>query len=152
MINREYNNDFFGWEGTISRKNYTINLFIVCMMCIVLSFVNFQAFEPFIPFKFLLTIIVFMADLIRLVLVMCALSLVYRRIIDFSVTKTYQFQLNMKRLFVFLFVVPVLYILCIRSFLSFMPVFINILDILIGFIVIPLSIICSIVFCFIKAF
>ncbi len=150
MSNKLYNNDFFGWEGSISRKNYTINILIVTALYIVLSFVNFNAFEPFIPLKFLLTIMVFMAELLKLILVMCALSLIYRRISDFAGTKPYQFQLNMKRLFVFLYVVPALYILCIRYFFDIMPFFIQIADFVVFLILIPLAFLSAVVFSFIK--
>ena len=112
--------------------------------------VNFQAFEPYVPFKFLLSIVAFMAELIKLVLVMCVLSLVYRRISDFAGTKPYQFQLNMKRLFVFLYVVPTLYLMCVRYFFDIMPELINILDMVTFFVLIPLAVLASLVFCFIK--
>lgn len=151
MINKNYNNDFFGWEGVISRKNYAINLFIVFALYIVLSLVNFQAFEPFIPIKFLLTVLVFMSEILKLVIVMCALSLIYRRIADFSGTKPYKFQMNMRRLFVFLYVVPALYLLCIRYFFNFMPLLIQIADLMVFLLLIPLALISSIVFCFIKS-
>ena len=150
MINKDYNNDFFGWNGSIARKNYAINILIVFALYVVLSFVNFNAFEPFIPIKFLLTVLIFMSDILKIVLVMCALSLVYRRITDFSGTKPYKFQLNMKRLFVFLYVVPALYLLCVRYFFDFMPLFIQIADFLVFLILIPLAFISSLVFCFIK--
>ncbi len=150
MLNKNYNNNFFGWEGYISRKNYTINILIATALYIVLSLVNFKAFEPFIPFKFLLTVLIFMAGLLKLVVIMCILSLVYRRIADFSITKPYQFQMNMKRIFVFLYVVPVLYILCVRYFFDFMPVLIQIADFLVFFLLMPLAFLFSIIFCFIK--
>lgn len=150
MINKDYNNDFFGWNGSIARKNYAINIFIVFALYVVLSLVNFNAFEPFIPFKFLLTVMIFMADILKIVLIMCALSLVYRRITDFSGTKTYKFQLTMKRIFVFLYVVPALYLLCVRYFFDFMPFFTQIADFLTFFIILPLAFISAIVFSFIK--
>lgn len=151
MTLRDYNNDFFGWNGTIGRKNYAINMFIVCFLALGLSFVNFEAFKPFISFDFLLSVVIFMAELLRLILLMCALSLVYRRIMDFSNTKPYKFQLNIKRFFIFAFVVPILYVLCLRHFASYIPVLMSAMDFIIGLILIPISIISSIVFCFIKS-
>ena len=53
MRNKDYNNEFFGWNGSIARKDYAINMLIVFALYIVLSFVNFQSFEHFIPFKIL---------------------------------------------------------------------------------------------------
>ena len=150
MYGKNYNNDFFSWQGNISRKDYTINVLIVFALFVVLSFVNFQAFSPYVPIKFLLTILTFMAYIIKLVLVMAFLSLVYRRISDFVGTKPYKFQLTMKRLFVFLYVVPVFYLLVVRYFLSIMPVIINIADLVVFFVLIPFGLISTIVFAFIK--
>ena len=151
MAEKNYNNEFFGWYGSISRKNYAINMLIVFALYILLSFVKFNAFEQFIPIKFIFSVLVFMVGLFKLVLIMCALSLVYRRIADFAGTKPYSFQLNMKRLFVFLYVVPALYLMCVRYFFEFFPLFINFMDLLTFFILIPLSFISAIVFGFIKS-
>ena len=150
MTYKNYNNDFFAWNGSISRKNYAINSFIVLALYICLSFVNFQAFEQFITFKFLYTAIIFMAEILKLVLIMSFLSLVFRRISDFAGTKPYNFQLTMKRLFVFFYVVPTLYLLCIRSFFDFIPFIINIMDIITFFVLIPCALISAIIIAFIK--
>jgi hypothetical protein len=39
---KEENNDFFGWYGTINRKNYTINILILVTLFILLSVTNYQ--------------------------------------------------------------------------------------------------------------
>ena len=135
MAQRESNNDFFSYQGTISRKNYIINMLILSAIYIGLSFIHFENFSDFIRYKILLTILIFMADLLKFVVLFSALSVIYRRIADFSVYKSYTFNLIMRRLFVFLYVLPVLYIFCIRYFLDIMPFLINILDIIIFFIV-----------------
>lgn len=151
MAQRESNNDFFSYQGTISRKNYIINMLILSAIYIGLSFIHFENFSDFIRYKILLTILIFMADLLKFVVLLSALSVIYRRIADFSVYKSYKFNLIMRRLFVFLYVLPVLYIFCIRYFLDIMPFLINILDIIVFFIVLPIAFISSVVFCFIKS-
>jgi len=150
MNGREYNNDFFGWDGFIARKNYAVNLLIVLGLFAGLSLINFNAFEPYIPFKFLLTALIFTADLLRLVLVMCALSLVYRRIADFTVYKSYKIQSAAKNIFIIVYVLPVLYILCARYFLSFAPAAVKILDLITFFVFIPSGLLCAVIFAFIK--
>ena len=151
MAQRESNNDFFSYQGTISRKNYIINMLILSAIYIGLSFIHFENFSDFIRYKILLTILIFMADLLKFVVLFSALSVIYRRIADFSVYKSYTFNLIMRRLFVFLYVLPVLYIFCIRYFLDIMPFLINILDIIIFFIVLPIAFISSVILCFIKS-
>ncbi len=151
MAQRESNNDFFSYQGSISRKNYIINMLILSAIYIGLSFIHFENFSDFIRYKILLTILIFMADLLKFVVLLSALSVIYRRIADFSVYKSYKFNLIMRRVFVFLYVLPVLYIFCIRYFLDIMPFLINILDIIVFFIVLPIAFISSVVFCFIKS-
>ena len=153
MFNKNYNNEFFGWQGTISRKDYIINLLIVFVLYIALTFLNFRIFEPYVPVKFLLTILEYLVEIFKIVLLMCGLSIIYRRITDFSGRKPYNFQLKMKRLFVFLYVIPTLYLLCIRYFFEMISVFIPIIgfmDVVMLFIILPLSFISAIVFSFIK--
>lgn len=151
MAYKDYNNDFFGWYGVISRKNYALNIFIVSALYAALSLVNFNAFEQFIPVKFLLSILVFMAELLKLVLVMCFLSLVYRRTADFAASKSMQFRIAAKRIFVLLYVIPVMYFLCIKYFFDFMPFLIRILDAAVFFVLMPLAALCALILCFVKS-
>ncbi len=146
----DYNNDFLSYQGTISRKNYAINMLILAALYIVISLVRFDVLLQFITFKFLYWILMFMVGLVKFVILMSALSVVYRRFADISKFKTYNFNINMKRLFVFLFVLPVLYLFCIRYFLDFMPFLINILDLVTFFVLMPLGLITALVLCFIK--
>ncbi len=150
MAYKEYNNDFFSYQGSISRKNYFINMLILAALYIGLYFVKFENFEPYIPYKMIFSILIFMVSLFKFVILMSGLSVIYRRIADFSTGKTYNFNLLMKRLFIFLFVFPILYLFCIRYFIDIIPVLTNILDLITIFILIPAGIIAAVVFCFIK--
>ncbi len=146
----ESNNDFFSYNGTISRKNYLINMLILIALYVGCSFIRFENFEPFIPVKFLFSVLLFMVGLFKFVILMSALSVIYRRIADFSRSKSYNFIINMKRIFVFIFIFPVLYLFCLRYFFDIIPFIINILDTFVIFVLIPLAFIASIIFCFIK--
>ncbi|MCD7780693.1 MAG: hypothetical protein LUH05_08505 [Candidatus Gastranaerophilales bacterium] len=146
----ESNNDFFSYNGTISRKNYLINMLILIALYVGCSFIRFENFEPFIPVKFLFSVLLFMVGLFKFVILMSALSVIYRRIADFSRSKSYNFIINMKRIFVFIFIFPVLYLFCLRYFFDIIPFIINILDTFVISVLIPLAFIASIIFCFIK--
>jgi len=150
MAYKDYNNDFFGWYGVISRRNYALNIFIVSALYAALSLINFNAFEQYIPVKFLLSVLIFTAELLKLVLVMCFLSLVYRRTADFASSKPLQFRIAAKRIFVLLYVIPVMYLLCVRYFFNFMPLFTGIMDAAVFFGLIPAAALCALVLCFVK--
>ncbi len=151
MNNRESNNDFFSYQGTINRKDYIINMLILSAIFIGLHFIHFENFADFINYKFLLQVLIFMKNLLEFVILFSALSVIYRRIADFSLYKSYKFNLIMKRIFVLLYVLPVLYLFCIRYFLDIMPFLANILDTLVIFVIIPIAFITSIIFSFIKS-
>lgn len=150
MAYKEYNNDFFSYQGSISRKNYFINMLILTALYIALYFVKFENFAPYIPYKIIFTVLMFMANLFKFVVLMSAISVIYRRMADFSAGRTYDFNMKMKRIFVLLFVFPILYLFCIRYFIDIMPAIVYILDLITIFLLIPCSIVTAIVFCFIK--
>lgn len=150
MANRESNKEFFSYQGTINRKDYIINMLILIALYTGISFINFESFAPYISYKILLNILIFMASLFKFVILFSGLSVIFRRIADFSLYKSYKFNLTMKRIFVFLYVLPVLYLFCIRYFLDITPALANILDIIVIFVIIPLACITSVIFCFIK--
>lgn len=150
MSYKEYNNDFFSYQGTISRKNYIINLIILAALFICMSFVKFETFLPYIKPEFLYKILIFMAEFFKFVLLMSAISVIYRRIADFSNSKSNIFKENIQKLFVILFVFPFLYDFCIRYFIDFIPYLQGILDIAVNLILIPIGIIALVIFGFIK--
>lgn len=139
------NNSFFSYQGYINRKDYTVNLFILFALYIVLSAVRFESFTQYTNAAFLLNIILFLAGFLKFIILMSVISVVYRRIEDISENKSYKFYIIMKRLFVILFVIPILYFFCIRYFFGFIP-----LDYFVLFILTPLSLISSVILCFIK--
>ncbi len=145
-----YNNTFFSYEGLINRKNYIINVLILIALFIVISLVKFENFAQFTNLKFLFDILGYVVLLFKFIIFMSLLSLIYRRIADISKSRSYKFAMNMKKLFISIFVFPVLYFLCIRYFIDFMPVLIYVLDMLTYFVFTPLGIIALIVFSFIK--
>ena len=151
MNNKNYNNDFFSYNGVIGRKNYTINMLILFGLYIALNFVKFETFTQFTNVKFILPVLIFMVSLFKFVILMSSLSVIYRRIADISAFRSYNFNLSTKRIFVLLYVFPVLYLFCIRYFLDIMPFLITTLDFTVLYILFPLGLIGIILFCFIKA-
>lgn len=150
MSQQESNNDFFSYQGTISRKNYLINMLILILIVVGLSFIKLDSFEPFITYKFLYTVLVFMVSMLRFVAIMAILSVIYRRIADFSTNRPTSFRLLMNRTFAILFVFPILYDFCIRFFIDIIPTLQNLLDIVTIFVLYPLAFIVAIIFGFMK--
>ncbi len=146
----ETNNDFFGYNGTINRKNYVINMTIMFAVVIGLSFVNFSFFSEYTSFKFLFVILDFVIGLVKFVVIFAMLSLVYRRFMDISKSKSYKFMQNVKKLFITLFVFPVIYIFCIRMFIYTIPVIPNILDLLSYYMLVPAALLSALVISFLK--
>ena len=93
----DYNNSFFSWNGVIGQKDYTINLFILLVAVCLLQFLNFNAL--FGEHAMLNGILYFMAGFLQFVLIMSLLSVVYRRINDFSVYRTTNFKKFFKPVF-----------------------------------------------------
>ncbi len=144
MSNKEYNNDYFSYEGVISRKNYTINMLILIVLLISLSLIRFDTIKQFVTYNFLYETLIFIVNFFKFVIVMSMLSVIYRRIADFSENKSIKFNLIMKRIFILLFVFPLLYFYCIIYFFNFSILFYTALILtFIGFIA-------SIIFCFLK--
>ncbi len=146
----ETNNDFFGYNGVINRKNYAINMAIMFLIFLGLYFINFATFLQHTSVKFLFYILDFVISLVKFVAVFAMLSLIYRRFMDISKSKSLLFSENIKKLFIILFVFPVLYCLCVRLFIYNIPFIINILDILTFFVLIPVAAVIAIIISFIK--
>ena len=151
MSYKEVNNNFFGYEGTIGRKDYAINMLIVVSLYLILTFTNFQALAPYTKPEFLLHVLLFMVGLFKFVLVISSISMIYRRIADFSLNKGDKFKLITKRLFAFLYVLPILYFFGIKYFFDTFPSIIIFFDILTLFIILPLAIIFAFILCFVKS-
>lgn len=149
-MNEQNNNDFFSYNGTINRKNYAINMFILVVLYVVIYFVNFENFVLFTSQKYLLHILMFFVNLFKFVIVISAISVVYRRFADITTKRTENFKLTIKRIFTLLYVIPILHLYCIRYFLDVIPPLVSILDMITFFILLPLALITSIVLCFIK--
>ncbi|MCD7740128.1 MAG: hypothetical protein LUH11_02135, partial [Candidatus Gastranaerophilales bacterium] len=80
----ESNNEFFSYQGCISRKNYLVNMLILAALYFCISLVKFENFLPFITYKFLFYILMFFVSLFKFIILMSAISVIYRRISDFS--------------------------------------------------------------------
>lgn len=149
MPYKEYNNNFFGYNGYIGRKNYIINMLVLIVIFLGLSFTKFENFLPYITYEFLYNALIFVVSFFKIVIIVSIISIVYRRIADFSEDKSQNFKLNMQRIFVIFFVFPFFYIFC-RYFINIIPIITLILDILTTFILIPIGIISAVIFSFIK--
>lgn len=141
----EYNNSFYGYNGYINRKNYAINLFILVALYVSTNLVNWNSFTQFTSHKFLSDVLLYIILCFQFIMVLCLLSVVYRRISDIIKNKAEKTKDNAKTLFIVLYVIPVLYFLALRQFINF-----YILDIFV-LLLILISIISSIVLCFIKS-
>lgn len=150
MQSNEYNNDFLGYHGYINRKNYAINLLILFALFIATTLVNFDKLTQFTNYNFLKTVLSFVVDLFKFVIMISALSVVYRRVADISKKHPVSFFEKIKKIYGLLFVFPVFYLYCFRYFLDIIPLLTNILNILTIIILIPLAIISTIILCFIK--
>lgn len=141
----EYNNSFYGYNGYINRKNYAINLFILVALYVSTNLVNWNSFTQFTSHKFLSDVLLYIILCFQFIMVLCLLSVVYRRISDIIKNKAEKTKDNAKTLFIVLYIIPVLYFLALRQFINF-----YILDIFV-LLLILISIISSIVLCFIKS-
>ena len=150
MSYNESNNEFFSYQGTINRKDYIINILIIISLLIGISLVKFDNFAPYIKPEFLYKVLMFMVYFFQFVMLMSVISLVYRRIADFSSSKSVVFISTMKKLFAILFIFPVLYIFCFRYFINIIPILQNTLDIITTFLLLPLGFLSMIIFAFLK--
>ncbi|MBQ9246780.1 hypothetical protein IJ182_11010 [bacterium] len=147
MAFNESNNSFFSWEGTIGRKDYAINMFILVALFIGLSLINFDVIAPE---KITNSILLFIVGFLKFIIVMSVLSVIYRRIADFSIGRSYKFQKIAKSSFGIFIVFPILYLYIVFPFLMFMPIIANCLA-FISLILGVIGIIVSIIICFIKS-
>jgi uncharacterized membrane protein YhaH (DUF805 family) len=143
----EYNNNFFSWEGLIGQKDYAINMAILFVVVFLLQFINFKVL--FGEQNFLVGILDFLAQFLQFVFVISILSVVYRRINDFTVDRPLIYKKVYKVIFIALFLFPVLYFYIFAYFLDFIPILVKLLNIVCLFTAI-LGFIASVVFCFIK--
>ena len=150
MINKESNSDFFSYNGTISRKDYTINLLIVVALYLILSFTKFENLLQYTKPELLVHIFVFLVSLFKFLLVMSTISIIFRRVVDITLNKSETFQTNSKKIFAILYVFPILHLFCLRYFLDIIPSLVSILDLITLYILMPISVITSIILCFIK--
>ncbi len=148
-MENNYNNNFFGYNGYINRKNYTINMLILFALYVSTLLVNFETFVQFTNYKFLLTILLFLVNFFQFIILISSISVIYRRIADISRSRSIDFFKNAKRIFATTFVFPILYFYCLRPFLSFMPI-IQLIDLITVLILLPFGIIILITLCFLK--
>lgn len=145
MNNEEYNSDFLNYNGKINRKNYVINLSILVALYVLLSATDFTKFMVYTP-KYLITSLFYILGFLKFVIIIAIISVIYRRIADFA-----NFDNRMKTFFILFYFFPFLY-LCFGHFLlDFAPGLIKIFDWLTLTIILPLSIIFSILFAFFKS-
>lgn len=150
MQSNEYNNDFLGYHGYINRKNYAINLLILFALFVATTLVNFEKLTQFTNYEFLKVVLTFVVDLFKFVIMISALSVVFRRIADISKKRPASFFENLKKAYGILYVFPIFYLYCFRYFLDIIPQLTTILNILTIMILLPLAIISTIILCFIK--
>ncbi len=150
MAYRNSNNDFFSYQGTIGRKNYAINMLILIALFVLISLVRFESFMRFTNLTFLYSVVLFMANLFKFVVLMSAVSVVYRRLSDIAYSKSLSFYNSIKKIFVLVFVFPILYIFCLRFFIDIIPFIQNLLDILVLYVLVPLGMLSVIILGFIK--
>ena len=139
------NNAFFSFEGTISRKDYCINSLILIFILLGLNFINFNHLFKFLNENFLYSIIMYIVFLFKFIAIICLISVIYRRISDFSNSTE-----NTKRIFGILYIFPVFYYYWGNYITNIFPILKNILDIMVYLIIIPTAFIATIIFAFLK--
>ena len=142
----ENNTDFLSYQGRIGRKNYIINLLILLALYVVVSFIRFDTFSQYFSFGFFNSILMFLVEFFKFVLIVSIISVVYRRINDFS-----KFDGKIKNIFIIFYFIPFLYLSFGHYMLDFLPALINIFDLITYFILLPVAVILTIVFAFIKS-
>lgn len=146
MAYYESNNDFLSYEGRINRKNYIINMLILLALYICVAFlIKFESFSQYFSHEFFNTVLEFIVELFKFILIIAIMSLIYRRIADFS-----DFGDKYKKMFFILFFFPFLYINWGAYLLSFLPPLVYVLNISM-IIILPIAIITAIVFAFLKS-
>lgn len=144
MIKEDENNDFLGFYGRINRKNYIINMFIVIAMLLCLNAVRFDFLSSYFTFEFFNTILDFVIRLLKFALLIALLSLIYRRISDFS-----SYNDKWKKIFFIVFFIPFFHLYFGYYFLSIIPPLANLFNALTLFLL-PVAAICAVIFAFIK--
>ena len=150
MNYKKNNSDFFSYNGTINRKDYTINLLIVVALYIILTYTRFENILQYTKQEIIVHIFVFMVSMFKFLLVMSAISIIFRRVVDITLNRSETFKTNTKKIFALLFVFPILHLFCIRYFLDIFPALVAILDTITLLVLIPISVITAIILCFIK--
>lgn len=144
-MDNNYNNDFLNYSGKISRKNYIINLLILVSMLILLSATDFSVFTKNCS-ELLSSSLFYILDFLKFVIIVAIISVVYRRIADFS-----SFGKEMKTFFVLFYFIPFLYISLGHFILDSAPTLISIFDWITLIIILPVAIISSFIFAFLKS-
>lgn len=143
MNNKEYNNDFFGYNGCINRKNYIINMLILAAIAVISSFIDTEALFKYSSVKILIQVLNFAVSTVIFVVIFSCLSLVYRRITDITFLSSENVKNVAKKIFAVIFVLPAIYLLCIRYFIDEIPFISGILDLAVLFVLLPSAILCS---------
>ena len=139
------NNSFFSFEGTISRKDYCINILILFFILLGLQITDFEKLFEFLNQNFLYIIILNVIFLFKFVTIICLISVIYRRMLDFSNSRE-----NTKKIFGVLYIFPIFYYYWGSYITNVLPIFKDILDFATYLVIIPIAFIASIAFAFIK--
>lgn len=144
-MNNNYNSDFFSYYGKINRKNYIINLLILSALFLLLSITDFTIFTKFSS-EILTTTVFSILDFLRFVIIAAILSVIYRRIADFS-----NHNKKLKTFFVIFYLTPFIFYYLGNFLFDFSSSLLVILNTIILNIIFPISIIAAIVFAFLKS-
>ena len=145
MNMKESNSNYLSFEGSISRKDYSINMLILCGIFIGVNLINFKTLQPLFNFEFLFSVFIFIIEMLKFIVLIAIISTIYRRIADFT-----EFDDKWKKIFFIFYFFPFLY-LNWGNLLNFIPVLIKILDLVTLFLLLPIALLSSIVFAFIKS-
>ena len=140
------NTNFLSFEGKIGRKNYIINLLILISLFIGIFLIKFDNYIEFFRYKFLYTILIFTVDILKFAIIISILSVIYRRIADFSEVKN-----KMKSIFFIFYLFPVMYIYWGHYLLDFIPPLIYLLDLITYMIILPITLILTVIFSFLRS-
>lgn len=150
MKHSNFNTDFFSYNGEINRKDYAINMLILIGLFFALSLINPENFIINPSLKIIAIIMAFVISLTKFVICFSSLSLIYRRIKDITYNKSITTKNIFHKLFIFIYVVPIL------SFYIIAFLFADILPFLMGLMLLlikiafPIMIIFAIIISFFK--
>jgi uncharacterized membrane protein YhaH (DUF805 family) len=146
----ENNSIFFSYEGSIGRKNYIINLLILFFLYIGLTLIRVDVLTSKTNIKIIGIILWFLVEMLKFIAIMSSYTLVYRRIKDICINRSIKFCSIIKKIYIIVYIIPLFIYFCAPIILDIYPNILNTVNLVLLFIITPITIISSIILGVIK--